>query len=138
MRLSIQNVSFVFDSGRLLTSMYMPKVPHTVLCRPHRSNVSLDRELRDKLETHFKILFSNAGTRLTAEDVRPYVHKARMDQWGKVRRAFGGDTIQSVMAMQKRDNCRDSSFVRVSITFFRLSLLNNHSIGMFHGDYEQG
>lgn len=72
-------------------------------------------ELSEKLVTHFKILLSTVEKQLTVDDVRPYVHEAQIDQWGKVRRAFGGDTIQLTMAMAKRDNVRDSSFVRVSL-----------------------
>jgi hypothetical protein len=85
--------------------IHICQVPHTILCRPHHSNIALDRALTEKLETHFKILFSTSGRQLAVDDVRPYVHQARMDQWGKVRRAFGGDTIQSAMAMQGKDNC---------------------------------
>ena len=101
---------------RLVCSpVHMCQVPHTILCRPHRVHITLDHTLMDKLETHFKILFSTSGRQLAVDDVRPYVHQAHMDQWGKVRRAFGGDTIQSAMAMQGKDNCRDTSFVRVSL-----------------------
>ena len=82
-------------------------------------NIALNRELLDKLDTHFKILFSTPENRLTTDDVQKYVRQALLDQWGKVRRAFGGDTIQSVMALQKRDNVRDSSFVRASLVLFR-------------------
>jgi hypothetical protein len=78
-------------------------------------HITLDRTLIDKLETHFKILFSTSGRQLAVDDVQPYVHQAQMDQWGKVQRAFGGDTIQSAMAMQGKDNCQDTSFVRVSL-----------------------
>jgi len=117
MRLFIQNVSLVFSSDGSLTHSCMCtlQVPHTILCRPHRSNITLTHMLLEKLVTHFRIHFSTREERLTVNNVWLYVHQAQMDQWGKVRRAFGGDTIQSVMATQKWDNIQDSSFVRVSL-----------------------
>jgi len=140
-RLFIQNVSSVFISDCSLTHTYGTcQVPHTVLCRPCRSKITLADELLEKLVIHFKILFSTQEKRLTANDVRPYVCQAQIDQWGKVRRAFGGDTIQSVMAMERRDNVRDSSFVRVSviIVYFLRDPLLNTCTGVFLGDYRQG
>ena len=113
-RPSIQNVSLIsFQTAHW--PIHAHQVPHTVLCRPRNSNITLTHELLEKLVTHFKILFSTPDKRLTVDNVRPYVRQAQMDQWGKVRRAFGGDTIQSVMATRRRDNIRDSSFVRVSL-----------------------
>ena len=82
---------WVCISFRSLANIYVLEVPHTVLCHPHHSNDIPDRELLAKLETHFKILFSNTERQLTVDDVRLYARAARMDQWGKVRRAFGGD-----------------------------------------------
>jgi hypothetical protein len=120
MKKSIQIVRSVQNSLKNLCSPHL--VPHTVLCRPHRPNLALSPELSGKLETHFKILFSTPENRLIVDDVRPYVRQAVLDQWGKVRRAFGGDAIQSAAAMSKADTSgirrRDTSFVRVSLIPF--------------------
>jgi hypothetical protein len=75
MRLFIQNVSLVFISGCSLTHTYcICQVPHTILCHPHYSNITLIYELLKKLVTYFKILFSTQEKQLIADDVQPYIH----------------------------------------------------------------
>lgn len=92
--------------------------PHTVLCPPRVPGMDLTREERKDLENHFRIVFSGLGARVTREEVRPYLAKAILDRWGKARRAYGGDTIRSVVAMKETAGTirhRDSSFVRVCL-----------------------
>lgn len=63
MKSSMRNVSLTFCRLYYFLITISQLVPHTVLCRPYHPNVTLDRQLLDKLKTYFKILFSTSEKR---------------------------------------------------------------------------
>ena len=52
---------------------------------------------------------------LPVKHIRPYLLKAQLIQYGKIRFIDGGDTVHASTLVPTGDDRRDASFVRVSI-----------------------
>jgi hypothetical protein len=54
--------------------------------------------------------------------VRQHVKEASIEQWGKVRRLDGGDTMLAAGLVSRQHDSRDATFVRVSLVVYFVSL----------------
>jgi hypothetical protein len=53
----------------------------------------------------------------TVHNIRQHVSANRIEQWGKVRRLEGGDTMVAAALTKERSDNRDATFVRVCAVY---------------------
>ena len=83
--------------------------PLSILRPPYKYNFRPDEELRGKIAGYFKEALRDYKTNFRT------ALPAVMPSWGKVRIAYGGDSIRTKSASRNPNKERNMSFVRVSI-----------------------
>jgi alkylhydroperoxidase family enzyme len=82
--------------------------PHTLLLTPHSKDLEVTPQLRRKIVRYLTTAFGVHSHE--AEDLIP----DRLEQWGRLRIANGGDEVQARKYHKLRPDGRDAAYVRVS------------------------
>ncbi|KIJ60585.1 hypothetical protein HYDPIDRAFT_98351 [Hydnomerulius pinastri MD-312] len=80
--------------------------PTCVLLPPH-SNAPLEPRLLRKIINHLTTTYNS-----TVTVIRAICASAKIEQWGKVRRLQGGDTVHASALVNAREDTRDATYVR--------------------------
>jgi hypothetical protein len=92
---------------KYLSTNIIPTDPTCVLlppCARDPVTPTLQNKITIALATRYDI---------SVNEVRPYIQKAAIRQYGKVRRLGGGDTMSAATLVPTSDDHREASFVRV-------------------------
>jgi hypothetical protein len=101
---------FVIDRTTY-TLLNMISDPTCVLLPPHR----ISAPITDGLFAKIAICLSTRYNQPRLAKVKKHLLLENIEQWGKVRRLDGGDTMHASSAVKKLQDSRDASFIRVCI-----------------------
>jgi hypothetical protein len=82
----------------------------TCVLLPPRNHNAIPPALVNKITISLSTRFD-----LPVAKIRPYLRKATINQYGKVHRLDGGDTMNAASVVHTNDGSRDASFIRVSL-----------------------